>query len=229
MIITFNNKIIAPAEGKWLEKGMPPIPQYSIRIKYTEGFTPSGNVVCVDPANNIWDKYGGTNWQYIASDSQLDEDHILEIVGANSTGVINMANAFQNCGLITSMPLFDTSTVEGWSQAFQRSLMSTLPLYDTHNIQRWGDTFYYCIGLTEIPDFDVSSATKFTGTFQNCWSVRSGILRMYNKLVALGEQVQHNQYTFDQCGKNYNGVYASEQARLERAQIPTTWGGDMQV
>lgn len=229
MIITFNNKIIAP-DGKWLSNYLPPIPEYSIRIRYKEGFVPSGNVILRDHDLNVWDKYGGTRWQYIASDSQFGEDNILEIIGANSSGVTEMPNAFE-WGSFTSVPLFDTSAVTNWGEAFWGcNDIVSLPLYDTHSIESWYATFKACTSLTYIPDFDLSSATNFQSTFQDCWKVEGGILRMYNKLVALGEQVSHNENTFHACGlMPGGGGYASEQARLERAQIPTTWGGDMQV
>lgn len=121
----------------WINKQLNPLdlPPYTIRLKYKDGITPTftkGTGVQVSQEQNIWDlTYENSDWSYLL----YIHDDLLEVLGANATGVTNMAHTFDLCSSLTSVPLFDTSNVTDMSGMFRYcTLLASVPLFDTINV-----------------------------------------------------------------------------------------------
>ena len=87
---------------------------FTIRCKFKQGVTPKpghedvtwDNVVCVDEIENVWDiTKNSEDWSSLFEYKQ----DLLEVLGANSTGVTNMSDMFINCSYLERIALFDTS------------------------------------------------------------------------------------------------------------------------
>lgn len=121
----------------WFKDKLNPLdlPPYTIRLKYKDGITPTfnkGTGVQVSESPNIWDlTYVNNDWSrllYIHRD-------LLEVLGANATGVTNMSWMLSDCDSLTSISLFDTSSVTDMSGMFRYcSLLAFVPLFDTINV-----------------------------------------------------------------------------------------------
>ena len=182
----------------------PVLPQYTIRLQFTEGVTPSfskGTATQVSSSPNVWDlTYDNTVWEELCS-SQLN---IIKVIGANTTGVVDMHNMFSGCSSLISVPLFDTSSVTDM-----------------------GSMFFNCTSLTDIPLFDTSSVTNMgkrlgsmilrRGTFENCYNVKSGALALYRQASSQTTPPSDHDYTFANCGRD------TTTGAAELAQIPSDW------
>lgn len=148
----------------------------------------------------------------------------------NTVGNQAFGGMFSYCSSLTSIPTMNTDSAYSMGQMYSYSGITAIPQLNTHNTEYLNEYVAGCTRLTVIPDIDVSSATHIYRMFAYTTNVQSGMLNMYQKLSALGSQiVDDTSDVFTLCGVDGEGHYASEQARLERAQIPTTWGGDMVV
>ena len=130
-IYTYDNKIMTVG-GKWMEQPAQPgpgpgpsLPPYTIRLKFTEGVTPTfskGTAVQVSSSPNIWDlTYENTDWNNLL----YGQTDLLEVIGANTTGVTDMNGLFHGCRSLTSIPLFNTSNVTAMNVMF----------YNCYNVQ----------------------------------------------------------------------------------------------
>ena len=199
-IYTFDNKIMT-LDGKWMEQpSAPPVPppgpslpSYTIRLKFTEGVTPTfsnGTGVQVSSSPNVWDlTYENTAWNVLLR-NQTD---LLEVIDANTTNVTNMSGMFYSCTSLTTVPLFDTS-----------------------NVIRMATMFYDCRSLTSIPLFDTSSATIMSSMFYGCLNVQYGALALYQQASSQATVPTHTT-TFTNCGNN------TVTGAAELAQIPSDW------
>lgn len=195
-IYTFDNKIMT-LDGKWMEQPSAPpepsLPPYTIRLKFTEGVTPTfayGTGVQVSSSPNVWDlTYENTAWNVLLR-NQTD---LLEVIAANTAGITNMAGMFYGCTSLTAVPLFDTASV---------TRMATM--------------FYDCRSLTSIPLFDTSSVTIMSSMCYGCVNVQSGALALYQQASSQATVPSHTT-TFTNCG-----LYTVTGA-AELAQIPSDW------
>ena len=208
MILTINGKFIMP-KANTLANGVifpgPVLPAYTMRLKFSDGVTPSmskGTLTQVSAEPNIWDfTYENSNWAYI-----FQSKPIIEVIAANIIGVTDLSYAFYYCGSLEKINVFDISTV-------------TTINYMCIN----------CSSLKTVPLFNTANLTKMYSAFNSCTSVESGMLALYQQASSQANPPQQYMNAFYNCGKDRFGRYSSESARLERAQIPTSWGGDMEV
>lgn len=208
-IVTPNGKFIGRQKA-WavLDKPVPSLPPFTLRLKYAEGITPQawqGTFTLVDAENNIWDwTYNSAIW----TAGGFQEENLIEVIDGNMEGVTNANYLFSDCADLVKFKAFNMSTVQKAWCMFSR-----------------------CAKLQCIPeDLLLPSVKEVNDMFNSCPKVEHGMLAFYNKLKSLGAQITDFSGCFSKCGVDYWGTtYASEQARLERAQIPTTWGGDMEV
>lgn len=179
------------------------LPQYTVRAKLSSGVTPSispyytSSVTLVDSVNNIWDLYlMQTSWNFDSSFFSvfdIPRGEVLEILGANTTGVTNM---YKFC-------------------YYEEGLTSVVP-FDISSVTDARYMFGYCVRLTSVPSFNPSSSlTNVNYMFRNCLAVESGALAMYNKLSALN--ISSHTYTFYRCGRD------TVTGAAELAQIPSDW------
>ena len=185
------------------------LPANTIRLKFTPGATPeepwAGTLTLVDSTNNIWDyTYENPNWQAV----MYHQPELLEVIGGNVSGVRDMAYTFSECQKLTKVPLLN---------------------YDS--LTRTWNMFAYDTALTEIPAglaYLMPNVTRVTDTFRSCTNVQSGMLEFYNvmKNQVIEEEIPGIGTTTSDCF-TYCGTNGGATAAAERAQIPTTWGGDM--
>jgi hypothetical protein len=211
------------------------LPQFTIRCKFTQGHTPScssewdhgwDNIVQVDPVENVWDITVNTdNWGDDRDGAIYAQHELLEVLGANTTGVTSMGYCFGYCEKLTSIALFDTRSVTKMCYMLARcSSLTSIPLFDTHNVT---DFSYMCFGyswsgwlpITHVPLFDTSSATDVTYMFGGAKNVESGALALYQQMSTQANPPSNHSRTFEGCGSN------TVTGAAELAQIPTDWGG----
>lgn len=178
-MLKFGNDILKVGTS-WIDyrsQPGPPLPPYTIRLRYTEGITPSvskGVLTQVSSVPNIWDlTYENNDWGLLlqsgwpaTTNTQVD---LLEVISANTTGVIDMSSLFSGCYNLTNIALFDTSSVTDMRYMFLycRSLTS-VPLFDTSKITDMFEMFTSCNSLTEVPLFDTSNVTNMRMAFSGC-------------------------------------------------------------
>lgn len=200
----------------------PSLPPYTIRLKFTNGVTPTfskGTGVQVSSSPNIWDlTYQNTNWEELL-DSQTD---LIEVLGANTTGITNMEGLFEFCTQLTTVALFDTSTSLRTGRMFLGcSLLTDPPLFDTSNAYAMQSMFNGCTSLTAVPLYNTTNCQQIQAMFRDCPNVQSGALALYQQ--ATGQSVPPQTYfnCFTNCGSN------TVTGAAELAQIPVGWGGTM--
>ena len=218
------------------------LPANTIRLKYNNGVTPSfskGTAIQVSQAPNVWDlTYNNTNWTSLLS----DQTDLLEVLGANTTGVTYMRDMFAWCTSLTSVNIFNTSNVTDMYQMFEHctslnyiplfntnkvttmrmmfyecTSLTAAPLFDTSNVTNMEYMFYTCENLTNVPLFNTSKVTNISKMFAGCYNVQYGALALYQQAsTQVTPPSQHNQ-TFYYCGSD------TETGAAELAQIPSDW------
>lgn len=215
MLILNNNSILKLPNNTWLTVASAPVDPglqpFTIRIKCSAGTEPTGlfsgfeedyppcTKTLVNAADNIWDiTYTGDGSDYIMWDGIFKGlTNIIEVVDANVAGVYSMDDVFSGCSNLTSVALFDTSTVVSM-----------------------GNTFAFT-GITSVPLFDLSSCEYTSNMFYGCTAVTTGALALYQKTSS--QTTLPNSYgdMFKNCGSG------TSTGQAELAQIPTSWGGTM--
>jgi hypothetical protein len=248
-MITYNGSILKVG-GSTLDYGsvppyppLPDIPDGGLVGIWKQGTEPAptkGTKLRLYQEPNIWLVLNPYDWQSILS----MDTNLTEIIGANSTGVVACHSMFEGCSSLTKTVLFDIShcnydlsymfaNCESLTEVPLFNLHGTylmkdtfyacfalehVPLFDTSTVGRMHRTFMLCMALKEIPAFDMSNIINLVDAFCGCNNVESGMVSLYNAAVP------HSQY-FDGCFTGCGTDTASGMA--ERAQIPTSWGGDM--
>lgn len=172
MILTFNSKILTTG-AKWLEKmsvdpynplGLPP---NTMRVRTNDGNPPTSAVPDSHPSyesatlvpgtTDVYDVYrSGTSFAFLLYYCF----NVVEVLGANTTGITNMAYMFAECRFLTSVPLFDTSSVTDMSGTFCYCYhLTSVPLFNTSNVTDMAQMFWCCTRLTTVPLLDTSKAT----------------------------------------------------------------------
>ena len=228
-----------PAVDPYNPLGLPP---FTIRCKFEEGETPEvvdGSKTLVDADANVWDITGNSSdWSEL-----LIRSKPIEVLGANTTGVTNMEmlfagsilttvplfdtssvtnmeDMFANCSSLTSVPLFDTSSCTNMMSMFSKcSSLTTVPIFDTSSVTDMKNMFKSCSSLTAVPLLDTSSCTNMMTMFRDCTLVQSGALALYQQASTQANPPTYYVDCFDNCGSN------TETGRAELAQIPSSWGG----
>lgn len=204
------------------------LPPFTIRCKFSSGYTPTqgDSQTLVDAGENIWDiTSSGTDWEELFSYAELN---LLEVLGANTTGVTNMRSMFSGCESLASVPLFDTSRVTDMSSMFSGcfyltsvplfdtssctdmgsmfsscSSLTSVPLFDTSSVTAMSYMFYSCYDIRSIPLFDTSSVYSVDAMFYQCYSVQSGAFEIYQQMSTQANVPSHYQ-TFTECGNSEN-------------------------
>lgn len=224
-IYTFNDKVLT-RNTKWLkeyEEPTPPtpsLPPYTIRMKFTDGVTPTfskGTRSQVTSSPNVWDlTYENADWSNLC-DSQND---LLEVIDANTTGVTNMSAMFNSCSSLYSVSLFDTSSATDMSWMFGYcGALTSVPLYNTSSAISMERMFNACYSLTSIPLFNTTNITYMTYMFNGCTNVQSGALALYQQASTQATPPANHSGAFNVCGRD------TVTGAAELAQIPTSWGG----
>ena len=225
------------------------LPPYTIRILYDDGIVldyPNSTFVQVSTSPNIWDiTHNDSDWFGALSAAYHSDvnNHALEVLGANTSGVTsmlglfntfinlrkvalfdtsnvtNMSNMFYDCYSLTTIPLFDTSKVTNMSNMFYYcTSLESVPLLDTGVVRDMETMFYNCTSLKHIPLFNTIAGPNMNYTFYNCKNVESGALALYRQASSQGAMriTEHNA-TFRNCGSD------TTTGAAELAQIASDW------
>ena len=223
------------------------LPGYTIRVQIADGETVTPvydaqgylpTVQQVSSSPNVWDlTYAKPDWEYAFGNApgsgqawcfQLNNSNSLKkLLGFNSTGITNMHYMFRSHTSLNEVCLFDTRSVTDAAYMFEEcSSLQVLPNFNFAAATTLNSVCKGCIALTYVPDWNVPVVADVKSAWGNTWKAEYGMLSFYNKVKDRISNYSQYQYCFGSCGIDRNYNYASEQARIERAQIPTLWGGD---
>ena len=204
-IYTYNDKVLKNSStDKWLKKpDVDPynplnLPANTVRVRTSDGNAPTKakyttyeTATLVAGTTDVYDVYkSGTSFRGFLSSST----NVVEVLGANTTGITAMDDMFWGCSSLTSIPLFDTSNVTNMNYMFGN-----------------------CSSLTSIPLFDTSSVTNMSYMFDYCTNVQSGALALYQQASSQTTPPSNHSYCFYSCGSN------TTTGAAELAQIPSGW------
>lgn len=228
------------------------LPAFTVRARYADGATPTApeathrpTFTQVSSSPNVWDAQGDSNWTRLLS----RDTNLLEILGANSTGVttfnnmcqgctglisvnnkfdlsstINVSGMFNGCTSLTTVPLFDTSSITG-SNSNMRNMfrnctsLTSVPLFNTAGVQILEYMLGGCTALRAVPLFSTASAKNVGYMLDGCVNVESGALALYTQMSTQTTPPTSHTNTFLNCGSQ------SVTGAQELAQIPSSWGG----
>lgn len=92
----------------------------------------------------------------------------------NTSRVTTFSTAFFNCSKLKSVPLFNTSLVTSFASAFGSCFdLRVIPLFNTINVTSFSNTFLRCHSLKTVPLFNTRSVTTFANCFQECRSLET--------------------------------------------------------
>jgi len=234
------------------------LPSHTIRVKFKQGFTPSNvtdhtfdSITLVDSVENIYDLTKNSNdWTGLFSaDSYLEADVVLEVLGANSTGVTkmynmyasqealtsvaysdtssvtDMSNMFLECYGLLSLPEFDTSNVVDFANfASGCSLIQSIPAYNLNKVMDMSNAFAGCVALTEIPDFDCDDIGAGTDELNVC-NAFLDCRNVETGITRMYNKLKDKEYWTDEhyAGTFLNCGVDTETGRAELAGIPNGW------
>lgn len=101
----------------------------------------------------------------------------------DTSSVTNMGGMFQNCTNLTEIPLLDTSKVTNMQYMLNNcTSLTTIPLLDTSNVINMYHMFDGCTNLTTIPLLDTSSLNDMQYMFYSCTNLSDESL---NNILAM--------------------------------------------
>lgn len=203
-VYTYNDKVLKNvATDKWLKAPPDPynplgLPPNTVRVRTNNGSAPTkGSSTTYDTATlvpgttDVYDVFkSGTNFNQFLRQST----NVVEVLGANTTGITDMSYMLFGCTSITAVPLFDTSSVTNMYMMFDM-----------------------CSSLTSIPLFNTSSVTNMGYMFYYCSNVQSGALALYQQASSQTTPPSNHDRTFGNCGSS------TTTGTAELAQIPSDW------
>ena len=150
------------------------LPSNTIRVRTNDGNAPiikAGSTqhatydtaILVEGTNDVYDVYkSGTSFEGILYYSI----NVVEVLGANTTGITNMRDMFKNCDGLTTVSIFDTSDVTIMRAMFHNCPhLPSVPLFNTTNATDMSYMFEFCGALTTIPLFDTTNVTTMDDMF----------------------------------------------------------------
>ena len=223
------------------------LPANTVRVRTNNGKAPVKDsktsyetATLVSGTTDVYDVYkSGTDFNNLFYWST----NVIEVLGANTTGittmtnmfircsslasvslfdtssVTNMLSMFRGCTSLTSVPLFDTSSVTSMVYMFSDcSSLKTVPLFNTSSVTDMDQLFYGCSSLTSVPLFDTSSVTSMTDMLNNCSSLTSVPLFNTSNVTSMFR-------TFYGCINVETGALALYQQASTQTNPPSTHTG----
>lgn len=226
-MLGFNNKILRYNQ-KWIKPWVDPLnplnlPPNTVRVRTSDGeppkklvdYTSYETAVLVPGTTDVYDVYkSGTSFRNMLYNS----DNLVEVLGANTSGITDMRSMLLGITGMQSVQLFDTSSVTDMSYMFKNAEgLTSIPLFDTSSCTNMANMFEDCTYLTSVPLFNTSSATNMDYMFYECIRVESGALALYQQASGQTNPPSSHYRTFYGCGR-----YSTSGAE-ELAQIPDDW------
>lgn len=221
------------------------LPANTVRVRTNNGNAPIKDsktsyetATLVSGTTDVYDVYkSGTDFNNLFYWST----NVIEVLGANTTGITNMSTMFQRCTSLTSVALFDTSSVTDMKSMFRGcssltsvplldtsnitsmmymfsecSSLTTVPLFNTSSVTDMDQLFYLCSSLTSVPLFDTSNVTSMTDMFNNCTSLTSVPLFNTSNVTSMFR-------TFYDCINVETGALALYQQASTQTNPPYTY------
>lgn len=94
----------------------------------------------------------------------------IELSGSGYVG--SLSSAFRYCRALPKHPIFDTSKVHNWSNAFEYSGILHLGGLDFTSALILASICAYCFSLLEVDDLNMPSCTTATSAFYSCQSLK---------------------------------------------------------
>lgn len=142
------------------------LPPFTIRVLLQDSAVPSVGTgwTQVSGSPNIWDyTSNNTTWRNLGL-----YGYLLEILGANTTGIETMLETFKGCGNLRRVEPFDMSTVSDAYGLFSGALsLTTAPNLDLSHVNRLAHMYEHCRSLVTVPTIDLTSATDINSMFCN--------------------------------------------------------------
>jgi surface protein len=92
----------------------------------------------------------------------------------NTAAVTTMSSMFFGCSSLQSVPLFNTAAVTTMASMFQScSSLQSVPLFNTAAVTTMSSMFFGCPSLQSVPLFNTASVTNMSIMFQSCASLQS--------------------------------------------------------
>lgn len=155
------------------------LPEFTLRCRFSSGYTPDwgDNIELVDAVENIWDiTYNNEShpdsWHGLFNKKNCNE-YLLEVLGANATGVSRTSYMFNRCWYLERVALFDLSTVQHVYAMFEGcESIQSIPAFDLTGKVSMQDMFDGCSSLTEINIVNTSTITDMYDAFRGCSSLQ---------------------------------------------------------
>lgn len=198
------------------------LPPNTIRVRTSDGnpprkdsYTSYETATLVDGTTDVYDVYrSGDYFDYLLYNSL----NVIEVLGANTAGIINMYNMFSGCIHLATVAIFNTTSLVSMSKMFYDCrALTTVPLFDTSNVTNMSTAFRGCTNLTAIPLFNTAKVIDMAQVFYNCSKVQSGALALYQQASTQATPPKYHLETFYNCGSN------TTTGTAELAQIPSDW------
>ena len=215
-MISYNGNIIS-SNGIWMY-ALPSIGNGAIRCKFKYGYVPDQqdkyiSMVHVSDNPNIWDLTPLIGqWSGLLKNNE----YLLEVLDVNLQYSLSLSQIFANTPNLTYANLSKCSGNVELNDGFNESGIQYVVLNSNLGESNSVHLFENCYNLKDLNNI------KFTGEpfgaetmFQGCVNVESGILDLYNRLVAIGKGPYGAM--FRDCGIN------TETGRAELEQIPSDW------
>lgn len=107
-----------------------------------------------------------------------NSENVTDILGANTTEILDMTQMLYGCTALSSVKIFDTTNVTSMHFMFNEcKSLKTVPHFNTHNVKDFYRMFDGCESLITVPNFDFSNATgpdfsnSVLGMFDGCKSL----------------------------------------------------------
>ncbi len=167
------------------------LPPNTVRVRTKDGAVPNKDYASYETAtlvsgtSDVYDVYkSGTNFY-----SFLDRStNVVEVLGANTTGITHMGDMFYECTSLTTVHLFNTSSVTHMGSMFYWcTSLTSVPLFDTSSVTNMNSMFQNCTSLTSVPLFNTPSVTLMGSMFQKCTSLTSVPLFDTSSVTDMGD------------------------------------------
>lgn len=229
------------------------LPAYTIRFQFgNASFDPSvtypvpswATWARVSSSPNVWDfTYPISDWTNLfwheVGPFTSSTSGSTSVLGANTSNVTNMRSMFYTCSALSSVALFDTSSVTDMGGLFCGTAITTVPLFDTSSVEYMNSMFEGCTSLTTVPLFDTSSVLNTESMFKNCSALTtaplfdtSSVIRMnsmFDGCSSLTEvplfdtsSVTQMDSTFYECRAVTGGALALYQQASTQATVPSS-------
>ena len=172
------------------------LPSNTVRVRTNDGNAPNifgetsyETATLVPGTNDVYDVYkSGTSFSNLFYQST----NVIEVLGANTTGITNMHAMFEFCSALTNVPLFYTSSVTRMDGMFKHcSSLTSIPLFDTSSVTLMASMFYGCSSLITVPLFNTSKVTNTVGMFEDCSALTNVPLFDTSSVTNMGDMFRY--------------------------------------